>query len=146
MMTATAQPLEPWSLPDSEEMVKASNVLCVDQAKATLVAASLRAQGRSKGEVLALLPDAPQRLSLRVVSAMRESIEDSFDFPALSMYTQYSFRSEACFRETLGAVRMPRLATMLPKVEQCQKIHGPEKSNALFLCVRAVVFAAQPQL
>ena len=105
LAAAHAQPLERWLLPDPDEMVKASNVLCVDQAKSTLVAGALRARGRSKAEVLALLPDAPKTLSLRVVSAMQESVEDAFDFPDLSPYTQYSFRSEVCFRETLGGVR-----------------------------------------
>lgn len=146
MAAAHAQPLERWLLPDPDEMVKASNVLCVDQAKSTLVAGALRAQGRSKAEVLALLPEAPKALSLRVVSAMQEGIEDTFEFPQLSPYTQYSFRSEACFRETLGGVRMPRLATVLQQVEKCQQTHGPEKSNALFQCVRAVVRSAEPQL
>lgn len=146
MVTAHAQPLERWLLPDPDEMVKASNVLCLDQAKATLVAGSLRAQGRSRDEVLSLVPEAPKAMSLRVVSAMRESVEDAFDFPGLSPYAQYSFRSEACFRETLGGVRMPRLATVHPRVEKCQQAHGPEKSNALFQCIRAVVRSAEPQL
>jgi len=146
MVIAHAQPLERWLLPDPDEMVKASNVLCLDQAKATLVAGSLRAQGRSRDEVLSLLPEAPKAMSLRVVSAMRESVEDAFDFPSLSLYAQYAFRSEACFRETLGGVRMPRLATVRPQVEKCQQAHGPEKSNALFQCVRAVVRSAEPQL
>ncbi|WP_426399485.1 hypothetical protein ACN9M1_24640 [Ralstonia sp. R-29] len=85
-------------------------------------------------------------MSLRVVGAMRESVEDAFDFPNLFQYVQYSFRSEVCFRETLGALRMPRLATVLPQMERCQQVHGPEKSNALFQCVRAVVRSAQLQL
>lgn len=143
--TAQAQAIERWSLPDPDEMVKASNVLCIDQAKAALVAGALRAKGHNKEEVLSLLPEAPKSLSLRVVSAMRESVEDTFDFPKLSSYTQYSFRSEVCLRETLGAVRMPRLATVLPQVEECQRIHGQEKSNALFQCIRTVVRGAQPR-
>lgn len=146
MVTANAQPLERWLLPDPDEMVKASNALCLDQAKSTLVAATLRDQGRSKSDVLALVPEAPKALSLRVVSAMRESVEDAFDFPSLSKYSHYSFRSEVCFRETLGGLRMPRLATVLPRIEQCQQVHGPEKSNALFQCIRAVVRNAEPQL
>jgi len=92
------------------------------------------------------IPDAPKAMSLRVVGAMRESVEDAFDFPNLFQYVQYSFRSEVCFRETLGALRMPRLATVLPQMERCQQVHGPEKSNALFQCVRAVVRSAQLQL
>ena len=96
--------------------------------------------------MLALLPEAPKSLSLRVVSAMRESVEDAFDFPKLSTYTQYSFRAEVCLRETLGAVRMPRLAALAPQLEECQRIHGPEKSNALFQCIRTVVRSAEPRL
>lgn len=145
-MTANAQPPERWLLPEPDEMVKASNALCLDQAKSTLVAAKLRDQGLSESDVLALVPDAPKAMSLRVVSAMRESVEDAFNFPNLSQYSQYSFRSEVCFRETLGGLRMPRLATVLPQMERCQQIHGPEKSNALFQCVRAVVRSAEPQL
>lgn len=145
MATAQAQTLERWLLPDPDEMIKASNVLCIDQAKSALVAGSLRVQGRSRAEVLALVPEAPKALSLRVVSAMRESVEDAFDFPDLSTYTQYTFRAEACFRETLGGVRMPRLTTVRPQVEKCQQLHGPEKSNALFQCVRTVVRSAEPQ-
>jgi hypothetical protein len=144
--TAQAQAVERWSLPDPDEMVKASNVLCVDQAKATLVAGALRAKGHARDEVLSLLPDSPKGLSLRVVSAMRESIEDTFDFPKLSSYAQYSFRSEICRRETLGAVRMPRLVTMLQRVEECQRIHGPEKSSGLFQCIGTVVRSVQPLL
>ena len=142
---AQAQALEPWALPDADASVKASQVLCLDQAKATLMAASLRAKGHSKAEVLSLVPQSPTALSLRVVSAMRESAEDAFDFPNLSPYTQYSFRSEACFRDVLGALRMPRLATVLPQLEKCEKTHGAEKSNALFQCVRSVVRDARTQ-
>lgn len=143
---AQAGALERWSLPDPGEMVNASGVLCVDQAKATLVAGALRAKGHSRDEVLSLVPEAPKTMSLRVVSAMRESVEDAFDFPKLSSYTQYSFRSEVCRRETLGAVRMPRLVAVLPQVEECQRIHGPEKSHSLFQCVRLVVQSVEPRL
>ena len=141
-----AQPLDRWLLPDPEEMIKASNTLCLDQSRSTLVAGALRAQGRSKAEVLGLLPEPPKSMSLRVVSAMREAVEDAFDFPDLSSYAQYSFRSEVCFRETLGGMRMPRLATVRAQVEKCQQTHGPEKSNGLFQCVRAVVRSIEPQL
>jgi hypothetical protein len=144
--TVQAQAIERWSLPDPDEMLKASNALCVDQAKATLVSSALRAKGHSRDEVLSLVPEAPKSLSLRIVSAMRESVEDAFDFPKLSSYTQYSFRSEVCLRETLGAVRMPRLVAVLPQVEECQRIHGSEKSNALFQCIRTVVRSAEPRL
>ena len=137
--TAPAQALDPWLLPDPTEMVNASGVLCIDQAKATLVAGALRAKGHSRDEVLSLVPEDPKIMSLRVVSAMRESVEDAFDFPKLSPYSQYSFRSEVCRRETLGAVRMPRLVAVLPQIEECQRIHGPEKSNNLFQCIRLVV-------
>jgi hypothetical protein len=141
-----AQPLERWMLPDPSKMVNASDVLCVDQAKATLVAGTLRSKGHSRDELLSLLPDAPKTMALRVVSAMRESVEDAFDFPKLSSYTQYSFRSEVCRRETLGAVRMPRLVTVLPQIEECQRIHGPDKSNSLFQCIRLVIQSVEPQL
>lgn len=144
-ITLPAQAVERWALPDPDEMIKASNVLCVDQAKSALVAGSLRVKGHGREEVLSLIPEAPRSLTLRVVSAMRESVEDAFDFPQLSSYTHYSFRSEICLRETLGVVRMPRLISMLPKVEECQRIHGPDRSSALFQCIRAVVRDAEPR-
>jgi hypothetical protein len=140
-----AQAAEQWALPEPDEMVKASNVLCVDQAKSVLVAGALREKGLRREEVLSLIPEAPKSLSLRVVSAMRESVEDAFDYPRLSSYTHYSFRSEVCLRETLGAVRMPRLISVLPKIEDCQRIHGPEKSSALFQCIRTVVRDVEPR-
>lgn len=143
--TVHAQAVERWLLPDPDEMVNATNVLCADQAKATLVAGALRIKGHSRDEVLALLPESPKAISLRVVSAMRESIEDSFDFPTLSSYTQYSFRSEVCRRETLGAVRMPRLTSVLPQVSECQRRHGPAKSNELFQCIRIAIQGAEPR-
>lgn len=144
--TASAQALDRWLLPDPTQMVNASGVLCVDQAKATLVAGALRTKGHSRDEVLSLVPEDPKNMSLRVVSAMRESVEDAFNFPKLSSYSQYSFRSEVCRRETLGAVRMPRLIAVLPQIEECQRIHGPEKSNNLFQCIRFVVQGVEPRL
>lgn len=108
--------------------------------------AALRAKGRSRDEVLSLVPESPKTMSLRVVSAMRESVEDAFDFPKLSSYKQYFFRSEVCRRETLGAVRMPRLIAVLPQVEECQRNHGPEKSVNLSQCIRLVVQGVDPCL
>jgi hypothetical protein len=141
---AFGQSLERWYLPDPEEMIKASNVLCADQAKSALLAWHYRNTGRSKEEVTALLPESPRALTLRLTSAMRENVEDAYAFPELSQYTLYSFRSEVCMRETLGAVRMPRLSTMEPRVAECQKTHGGEKSATLFKCVQSVVRAAEP--
>ncbi len=77
---------------------------------------------------------------------MRESVEDAFDFPELSIHAQFSYRSEACFRETLSGVRVPRLAAIRTQVEKCQQVHGTEKSNELFKCVETVVRNAEPQL
>jgi hypothetical protein len=145
-MVAHAQAPEPWLLPDPSALMEASNVLCIDQVKSTLVAGALRAEGRSKEEVLALLPESPKGMLLRVVGAMRESVEDAFDFPEFSIHTQFAYRSEACFRETLSGVRVPRLAAIRPQVEKCQQVHGTEKSNALFKCVETVVRSAEPRL
>jgi hypothetical protein len=143
--SASAEPLEQWSLPAPDEMLKASNVLCVDQAKSALLAWQLKRKGRSAEEVLALIPQSPKALSLRLVSAMHENVEDVYVYPNLSQYTLYSFRSEVCVRETLGAVRMPRLSAMYDKLAECQKTHGPEKSTQLFKCVQAVVREAEPK-
>lgn len=48
-------------------------------------------------------------------------------------------------RETLGAVRMPRLAAFRNEVEQCQVTFGMEKSNDLFKCIQAAVRKPTPQ-
>lgn len=141
-----AQASEQWSLGDPDSTIRAVNVLCSEQARATLTAGALRVSGKSRSEVLALVPDSPKSLVMRTASAMRESVEDSFDFPKLSVYAHYSFRSEVCMRETVSAVRMPRLATMQAKVEDCQRVHGSDKSNNLFKCIQAVVRAAEPRM
>jgi hypothetical protein len=142
---ARAEPEERWLLPSPDEMIKASNTLCVDQAKSALLAWQLKKNGRSSEEVFALIPESPKALSLRLVSAMHENVEDVYAYPNLSQYTLYSFRSEVCMRETLGAVRMPRLSVMYDKLAMCQKTHGPEKSAPLFKCVQAVVREAEPR-
>ena len=144
-VVAQAQIVEPWSLPDPMALMEASNVVCADQVKSTLSSGALKAQGRSRAEVLALLPASPKGMELRVVSAMRESVEDAFDFPHLSTQTQFSYRAEACFRETLSGARPPRLAKIEPQLEKCQQLHGSEKSTELFRCVEAVVRSAEPQ-
>ena len=142
---ASAQSMEKWPLPDPEEIIKASNALCADQTKSALLAWHYRKQGRTKEEVIGLVPEAPKALSLRVASAMRENVEDAYEYPELSQYTYYSFRSEVCMRETLGAVRMPRLATVYPRIAECQKLHGGEKSAPLFKCVQSIVRSAEPK-
>ena len=135
----SAQSIEKWLLPDPDEMIMASNSLCADQAKSALLAWHYKSQGRSKEDVIALIPEAPKALLLRVVSAMRENVEDAYQYSELSQYAYYSFRSEVCMREVLGAVRMPRMATVYPRIVECQKAHGIEKSASLFKCVQAVV-------
>ena len=141
---ARAQPMDRWLLPDPDEMVKASNALCVDQAKSALLAWQYRTAGKSKAEVLALLPESPKAMPLRLVGAMRENVEDTFTFPDISQYTLYFFRSEVCLRETLGAVRMPRLQTVVIPIRECQRIHGETKSVALSKCIQGVVRAVEP--
>ena len=125
-------------------MISASNVLCTDQAKSVLVAVNLRNKGHKIQDVLALIPTAPKALSLRVVSAMHENVEDVFQFSEVSQYAYYSFRSEVCMRETLGAVRIPRFVTMRSKVLECQKQHGMDKSSGLFKCIQNIVRDAVP--
>lgn len=142
---ASAQQMERWLLPNAEEMMKASQSLCVDQAKSALLAWHYKKQGFKKEEVLALIPESPKSLNLRVTSAMQENVEDAYLYPEISPYTYYSFRSEACMRETLGAVRMPRFSTVHSQVSECQKVHGPEKSTALFKCIQASVRSIEPK-
>lgn len=142
---AFAQSLQRWSLPDPDEMIKASNSLCADQAKSALLAWHYKKQGRTKEEVLALIPESPKAFQLRLTSAMRENVEDAFEYPDLSQYTYYSFRSEVCMRETLGAVRMPRIATVYARIAECQASHGQEKSAPLARCVQTVVRTLEPK-
>lgn len=137
--------LESWRLPEPGDLIAASNALCVDQTKSALLAWHYARKGYSRDEVLALVPESPKALSLRLISAMRENIEDAFSYPDLSQYTLYSFRAEVCMRETLGAVRMPRLAAVRNDVQQCQKTHGVEKSSELFECIKTAVRKAEPQ-
>lgn len=77
--------LEPWSLPDPDGLVKASNALCSDQAKSALLAWHYARGGRTRDEVLALVPESPKALALRLVSAMRENVEDAFAYPNISI-------------------------------------------------------------
>jgi hypothetical protein len=143
--TASAQSMEKWILPDPDEIIKASITLCADQTKSALLAWHYRKQGRTKEEVLGLLPEVPKALSLHTATAMRENVEDAYEFSDLSQYTYYSFRSEVCMRETLSAVRMPRLATVYPRILECQKVHSAEKSASLFNCVQSVVRSTEPK-
>ncbi len=143
---ASAQTMEPWLLPDPGEMISASNTLCSDQTKSALLAWNYKRQGRTKEEILGLIPESPKSLALRVTSAMRESVEDAYRFPELSPDVHYSFRSEVCMRETLGAVRMPRMETIYPRIAECQKVHGPDKSDSLFKCVQSIVRSVVPKL
>ena len=131
--------LEPWGYPEPSEFVKASNVLCADQAKSALLAWHYVHKGRTRDEVLALIPDSPKAFPMRLTSAMRENVEDAFSYPEISPYALYTFRAEVCMRETLGAVRMPRLALVEGDVKQCQQAHGTEKSNELFKCIQSAV-------
>lgn len=143
--SASAQSPERWFLPDPDEMMKASNTLCADQAKSALLAWQYKKQGLAKEAVLSLIPESPKALTLRLTSAMRENVEDAYAYPELSQYTYYSFRSEVCMRETLGAVRMPRLSVVYTGVAECQKAHGSEKSTQLFKCVQTIVRSAEPK-
>lgn len=143
-VAAQSEPLKPWPLPDASTMIEAANILCLDQSKSAIMAVLMRENGRQREEVLALIPESPKAMNLRLVSAMRENVEDAFQYPALSKYTLYSFRSEVCIREALSAVQMPRLAVMYPKVAECQRQHGVEKSTPLFKCIQAAVREISP--
>ncbi len=143
-VAAHAEPLKLWQLPDSSTMIEAANVLCLDQSKTAIMAVLLRESGRQREEVLASVPESPKAMNLRVVSAMRENVEDAFLYTGISKYALYSFRSEVCIREALSALQMPRLAAVYPKVAECQKQHGGEKSTPLFLCIKSVVRETSP--
>jgi hypothetical protein len=59
--------------------------------------------------------------------------------------TVNQIKNESLDRYLRHGVRMPRLATVRLQVEKCQQIHGPEKSNALFQCIRNVVRSVEPK-
>jgi hypothetical protein len=140
-----ADTLEPWGYPDPNEFVMASNVLCADQAKSALLAWHYARKGRTRDEVLALIPESPKAFPMRLTSAMRENVEDAFSYPEISQYALYSFRAEICMRETLGAVRMPRLSLIEGEIRQCQRTHGTDKSNELFKCIQSAVRKVEPK-
>ncbi|MFZ6647441.1 hypothetical protein ACO0LO_17080 [Undibacterium sp. TJN25] len=142
--TSSAQDVTAWSLPAPDTMIAASNTLCRDQASSVLQIWEYKKNGRTKEDVEKLIPPAPKAMGLRFVSALHENVEDAYRFPQLSVYAYYSFRSEVCMRETLGAVRMPRLETIYPRVAECQKTHGTEQNNALFKCIQSVVRLIEP--
>lgn len=138
-LTAQAAQPEKWGLPDLDILIPAVNSLCQDQRNSALIAMGLRSEGRSKEEILALVPNDSPTFRLRSVEAMRENIEDVFLYPMISRYAYVVFRSEVCMREVLEARRFARFSTASTLVETCQKNHGTEKSGDLYQCVRRAV-------
>lgn len=140
-----ADTAEPWKYPDPGEMIKASNTLCEEQSKSAMLAWQLARKGQSREEVLALVPEPTQGFPLRLTSAMRENIEDAFAYAEISQYSLFSFRSQVCKREVLGALRMPRLAAIKDDVLQCQQAHGTDRSSELARCIQAAIKKVEPQ-
>jgi len=134
-----AEDLESWSLPDPSDLIAGSNILCLDQSKSALAAALYRDMGVAQEKVNQLIPEGPKSLSLRLISVMRENIEDAYKYPNISKYSLYSFRSEVCMREVLEAKRLPRFSMAYPSIVMCQKKYGSEKSNDLFLCIKSSI-------
>ena len=136
---ASAQQLERWGYPDPDEFAKATYALCAEQNKSVMLAARYKDQGKSKEQVLALVPDNPPSLALRAVDVYRENIEDVFDFPEIGVYPLMAFRSEVCRIEVQSARRPGRFSAVKEKVAACQSIHGSNQSDAIYRCVRNVV-------
>ena len=98
--------------------------MCRLQSKSILAADKLRRDGKSRDEVLALVPaepqDVPAAKRVRLLEVTRENVEDVFDFRDLGPYTLYMFRWNVCARELLTVTRMARAATVHPQLAACQ--------------------------
>ena len=136
-----AQSMERWGYPDPEVVGNAVHSLCNEQNLSVMLSARYRDQGRTKAEVLALIPENPPSLALRTIDAFRESVEDVFEFPKIGTYTLMVFRAEQCRREVMSARVFTRLTTVQDQINACEAAHGQAKSNELYACVRKVVLA-----
>jgi hypothetical protein len=136
---ALAQPLEKWGYPDVDEFTKATVVLCAEQRDSVILATRYRNSGRSKEEVLALVPPNSPRLQLRLVDVYRENIEDVYAFPTFGLYSMVVFRAEVCRREVMSARRLGRFDSVREKVAACESRHGKEQSKELYSCVLDIV-------
>ena len=56
-VTVASQPMEKWGYPDPDVFGKAVHSLCEEQHLSVMLAAKYRDQGRSKSDVLALIPE-----------------------------------------------------------------------------------------
>ena len=136
---ASAQNMEKWGYPDPDVFAKAVHSLCNEQNLSVMLAARYRDLGRTREDVLALIPTKSQVIELRALDAYRENVEDVFAFPTIGTYTMMVFRAEVCRREVMAAKTYARFETVREKVAACEVQHGKEKSNALYACVRTVV-------
>lgn len=136
---ASGQQMEPWGYPDPDAFAKATYTLCAQQNLSVMLAAKHRDQGRTREQVLALVPENPPMLRLRAVDVYRENVEDVFDFPHISTYALMTFRAEVCRREVQSVQRPGRLSGVRASVEACQARHGGAQSNELYGCIRRVV-------
>ncbi|WP_152680195.1 hypothetical protein [Chromobacterium subtsugae] len=135
---------EKWGLPDPDVVIHAVNKVCEDQRNSVLVAIGLRNEGYSLDQVLKLVPQDIETFRLRSVEVMRENAEDVFKYKSISPYSFVVFRSEMCLREVMEIHRYPKFGEVADQVESCQKLHGKERSNGLFQCIRKVVRASKP--
>ena len=135
---------EKWGLPDPDVVIPAVNKVCEDQRNSVLVAIGLRNDGFSLDQVLKLVPQDIETFRLRSVEAMRENVEDVFKYKSISPYSFVVFRSETCLREVMEIHRYPKFGDVADQVESCQKLHGIERSNGLFQCIRKVVRTSKP--
>jgi hypothetical protein len=138
---APAQTMEKWGYPDPDVFAKAVHSLCEEQNLSVLLASRYRDQGRSKTDVLALIPENPPSLQLRAIDAYRENVEDVYAFPQFGTYAMTVFRAEVCRKEVMSARTLGRFATVHEKVAACESQHGKVKSNELYGCVRKVVLS-----
>lgn len=137
--TCGAQTMEKWGYPDPGEFAKAALTLCAEQRDSVILSTRYRNDGRSRDEVLALIPPNPPSLQLRVVDAYRENIEDVYSFPQYGLYSMMVFRAEVCRKEVMSARRLGRFETVHEKIGACESRHGKERSNELYACVRGIV-------
>jgi hypothetical protein len=134
-----AQPMEKWGYPDPGEFAKAALMLCSEQRDSVILSTRYRNEGRSREEVLALVPVNPPSLQLRVVDVYRENIEDVYSFPQYGLYSMMVFRAEVCRKEVMSVRRLPRFDTVHEMIGACETRHGKQRSNELYACVRAIV-------
>jgi len=145
---AAAQTPDPFRLPDTEAWGKVAGELCALQSRTVVAADALRREGKTRQEVLARLPkeeEVRDDFQVRLISVMRENVEDVFDYRDLSLLTIYKFRWAVGVRETVSAARLQRLAAVYPKLAECEKKSVRETGSGDPACLQQAVLELKPR-